>query len=67
MTLSELSNLTQSHHNGYYELLLTHSALIIREVAIGSKNSVSKALHIHPTQFKGIFGCIVAHDNIKAL
>ena len=65
MTLNELSKLTEQHQDEYYELLLTYSTLIIREVGLSSKRSVSTALHINPSQFSGVFGCIVAYDNLK--
>ncbi len=64
MTLIELSKLTEQHQDNYYQLLLIHSTLIIREVGLSSKRSVSKALHINPSQFSGVYGCIVAYDNI---
>ena len=65
MTLEKLSNLTQYHRPDYYTLLLSNHSLIIAEVGKTSKNAVSKALHINPSQFSGIYQCIIAHGTIQ--
>ncbi len=65
MTISDLSDLTQQPREDYYELLLTHSTLIINEVGKTSQAKVAKLLHISPPKFSGVFGCIVAYDNLK--
>ena len=64
MTFIELSNLTEQHQPDYYELLLKHHALIIKEVGQTSKNTVSKALHINPSQFSSVFQCIIAYSKL---
>ena len=64
MTFSELKIYTQHHQDDYYEVLPTHHALIITEVGFSSKNAVSKALNINPSQFSGIYQCIIAYHNI---
>ena len=65
MNIQELSNLTQPPRDDYYELLLSHSTTIINEVGRTSQAKVAKLLHISPPKFSGVFGCIVAYDNLK--
>ena len=67
MTILELSNLTEHKREDYYDILLSHSTLIIKEVAKTSKAKVAGLLHIKPSAFSGVFGCIVAHDTYKGL
>jgi len=64
MTFKELSKATQQPRADYYELILSHSTLIIFEVAKTSKAKVAELLHMKPSAFSGVYGCIVAHDNI---
>jgi len=65
MTFEALADLTQTPKDGYYELLLTHSALIISEVGKTSKAKTAQRLNIQPSSFSGIYGCIVAYNNLK--
>ena len=64
MTFLQLSEWTQQDRTDYYSVLMYHHVLIIAEVGKTSKNAVSKALHINPSQFSGVFGCIVAYNAI---
>ena len=66
MTFLELSEWTQQHRSDYYTVLMAHSDLILMEVAKSSKNAVSKALSIHPSQFSTLHACLVAYHNLKA-
>ncbi len=62
-TFKDLKTYAQPpHKDDYYEVLLVHHALIIREVAKSSRNAVSKALNITPSSFSGIYQCILAYD-----
>jgi len=65
MTFLELSEWTQQHRSDYYTVLMQHHALIIEAVGKSSKNAVSKALHITPSQFSGVFACIIAYHNLQ--
>ena len=64
MTLEKLSDITTTNRGDYYDLLLTHHALIIEEVGKTSKKTVSKALHIMPSAFSGVYGCILAYNRL---
>jgi hypothetical protein len=66
MTFTDLINATKQHRSDYYELLLTHHAVIITEVGKTSKTEVSKALSINPSQFSGVYSCILAYSTIVA-
>ena len=64
MTFLQLSEWTQQDRSDYYPVLMQHHVLIIAEVGKTSKKTVSKALNINPSQFSGVFGCLVAHNAI---
>lgn len=64
MNFKELSKATQEHRTDYFALLLTHHREIIREVGKTSKQAVSNALHINPSQFSGVYACIVAYSEL---
>jgi len=64
LTITELSNLTQTPRADYYELLLANSTLIMLEVAKTSKSKVAERLHIKASAFSGVYSCIVAHNTL---
>ena len=66
MTFTQLSEVMQEPQPHYFELLLSNHIVIIAEVGKTSKTEVSKALNINPSQFSGIYSCIVAYDNLKS-
>ena len=65
MTFKELTDYAQPpHKDDYFEVLLMHHRIIIREVASSSRKTVSEALNITPSSFSGIYQCILAYDNL---
>lgn len=66
MTLTELSEATQQHRSDYYTLMLSNHALIIKEVGITDKQTVSKALHMKPSVFSIAYQFIIAYDSLQS-
>jgi len=66
MTYEDLIKLIQlEHQTDYYELVLTHSTLIMEEIGKTTKKKIAKDLQIDPTQFSIAYKYILAHHNLQ--
>ncbi len=52
------------HQNNYFELILTHSRLILEEIGRTSKRKVAEDLNQTATQFSIAYKYIQAHHNL---
>ncbi len=66
MTYKALINIIQAEHQkDYYELVLTHSDLILREIGRTNKATVAQDLNMTPTQFSIAYKYILAHNLLE--
>ena len=67
MTYDTLIKLIQAEHqNDYYELILTHSQLIMEEIGKTNKANIAHDLNMKPTQFSIAYKYILAHHNLTS-
>jgi len=66
MTYDTLIKLIKAEYqNDYYELILTHSQLIMEEIGKTNKANIAHDLNMKPTQFSIAYKYILAHHNIS--
>ncbi len=67
MTYNDLIHaINTKHQDRYFELLLVHSDIILKEIGRTNKQKVATDLNQHPTQFSLAYKYILAYDNLKA-
>jgi len=66
MTYNDLIKLIRTEHQkDYYELVLTHSGLIMEEIGKTNKQKIAIDLNMKPTQFSIAYKYILAHHSLQ--